>query len=84
MAFWHGAQSVIKCFYQLLIPELTPVSLLESTLGFESVTPLVDNDHHEIYCLWLLGGKNHSKRTTLITLRKVKEKKPTLVSKLQY
>ncbi len=41
MAFWHWAHSD-KCFFQLLIPELTPVSLLESKSGFEIVTQLAD------------------------------------------
>ncbi len=41
MAFWHRAQSD-KCFFQLLIPELTPVSLLESKSGFEIFTQLAD------------------------------------------
>jgi hypothetical protein len=32
MAFWHRAHSD-KCFFQLLVPELTPVSLQESKSG---------------------------------------------------
>jgi hypothetical protein len=28
------------CFFQVIIPELNPVSLLESKLGFEIVTQL--------------------------------------------
>jgi hypothetical protein len=41
MAFWRRAHSD-KCFFQLLIPGLTPVSLLESESGFEIVMQLVD------------------------------------------
>jgi hypothetical protein len=41
MAFWHRAHSN-KCFLQLLIPGLTPVSLLERELGLGMVTQLVD------------------------------------------
>ncbi len=41
MAFWHRAHSN-KCFSQLLIPGLTPASLLESESGFETVTQLAD------------------------------------------
>ncbi len=37
MAFWHWAQSD-KCFFQHLIPELTPTSQLESESGFQIVT----------------------------------------------
>jgi hypothetical protein len=33
MAFWHQAHSD-ACFFQLLIPGLTPVSLIEGQLGF--------------------------------------------------
>jgi hypothetical protein len=39
MAFYHRAQSD-KCFFQLLVAGLTPVSLLESKSGFEVVTQL--------------------------------------------
>ncbi len=41
MAFRHRAHSD-KCFFQLPIPGLTPVSLLESKLEFEIVTQLAD------------------------------------------
>jgi hypothetical protein len=41
MAFWHGAHSD-KCLFQLLIPGLTPVSLLESESWFEIVTQLAE------------------------------------------
>jgi hypothetical protein len=52
MAFWHRAHSD-TCFFQLLIPGLTPVSLLESEGGFEIVTQLSTrgNDHLHIYSL---------------------------------
>ncbi len=41
MAFWHQAHSD-KYFLKLVIPGITPVSLLESGSGFEIVTQLVD------------------------------------------
>jgi hypothetical protein len=41
MAFWHRAQSD-NCKFQRFIPELTPVSLLDSESGFEFVTQLLD------------------------------------------
>ncbi len=43
MAFWNRAHSE-KCFFQPFIPELTPVSLLES--GFEIVTQLATISSH--------------------------------------
>ncbi len=42
MAFWHRGHSD-ECLFQLLIPGLTPVSLLESELRFEIVTLLEDS-----------------------------------------
>jgi hypothetical protein len=39
MCFWHWTNSV-ECSFQLLIPGLTIVSLLESNSGFEIVTQL--------------------------------------------
>jgi hypothetical protein len=41
MAFWYRAHSD-KCFFQLLNPGFTRVTLLESESGFEIVTQLVD------------------------------------------
>jgi hypothetical protein len=41
MAFCHQAHSD-KGFFQLRIPGLTPVSPLESELGFEIVTQFAD------------------------------------------
>ncbi len=41
MAFRHRAHSD-ECFFQLLIPVLTLVSLLESESGFEIITKLAD------------------------------------------
>jgi hypothetical protein len=40
-AFLHEAH-LDESFFQLLIPRLTPVSLLESKLGLETVTQLPD------------------------------------------
>lgn len=54
MAFWHQNQSD-TCFFQLLIPRSTTVSLLESELGLKIVTQLTDkpeNDRIDIYSLW--------------------------------
>ncbi len=48
MALWHQAHSD-KCFFQLLIPGLTPVSLLESVSGFDFVTRLVDTGKHHLH-----------------------------------
>jgi hypothetical protein len=41
MAFWHQANSN-ECSVQLIIPGLTPVSLLENESGFEIGTQLPD------------------------------------------
>ncbi len=41
MALWHQAHSD-ECFFQLLFPGLSPVSLLENESGLEIVTQLVD------------------------------------------
>ncbi len=41
MAFSHRAHSD-ECYSQLLIPKLTPVSLLERELGFEIITQLTE------------------------------------------
>jgi hypothetical protein len=48
MAFWHRAHPD-KCFFLLLIPGLTPVSLLESDSGFEIVTQLADTGKTTIF-----------------------------------
>ncbi len=40
MAFWHRAHSD-ECYFSLLFPGLTPVSLPESELGFEIVTQII-------------------------------------------
>jgi hypothetical protein len=54
MAFWHRAHSG-KCSSQLLIPRLTPLSLLRSESEFEIVMQLANprNDHLHFYSLRL-------------------------------
>ncbi len=49
MTIWHRAH---KCFFQLLIPGLTPVSLLQSELGFEIVTQLAGTGKWPSSNLW--------------------------------
>jgi hypothetical protein len=39
---WFSDIDSDKCFFQLLIPGLTPVSLLERESGFEIITQLHD------------------------------------------
>ncbi len=54
MAFWHRAHSD-KCYFQLLIPGLTPVSLLESNLGFLKLSRNLHtpkNGSLHIHSLW--------------------------------
>jgi hypothetical protein len=57
MASWHRAHSD-ECFFQLLIPGWTHVSLLESESVFETVTQLADTgmDHVHFYSLQISHG----------------------------
>ncbi len=54
MAFWPQAHSD-KCLFQVLIPGLTDVSLLESERGFEIVATLADTGKQSNSHLWFMS-----------------------------
>jgi hypothetical protein len=68
MAFWHQACSD-KCFFQLLIPGSTPVSLLESKSGFEIVTQLKEPEN--VPSSHLLSMHTH--QDCILALGKIKQ-----------
>jgi hypothetical protein len=87
MTFWNQAQSV-KCFFQLLIPRLTPLSLLERESGFETVTQLADTGNQPYSHLWSMlpssvsrtFPSNSTKRITRVGITKpISKRKNTKV-----
>jgi hypothetical protein len=61
MAFWHRAHSE-TCFFQLLIPGLTPISHQENELWFEFVTHLAHTGKQPFSHLSSVGDDDRDER----------------------